>query len=158
MNVQIVAEIQECYFQEAKFETYQILESFELGLEQKQIPLPQIISTTSCDFPIELVHYEMKSEHLPPNARIEDMFDFNLDETTLTVKNQTDFSFLNQTAQIKVTVITSEDLRLSASITVEYVGNGTWFESENLDVPDITCSEADRDWSFTLPEIAYADE
>ena len=95
MNVQIVAEIQECYFQEAKFETYQILESFELGLEQKQIPLPQIISTTSCDFPIELVHYEMKSEYLPPNARIEDMFDFNLDETILTVKNQTDFSFLN---------------------------------------------------------------
>ena len=91
---------------------------------------------------------------LPPDTSVEELFDFDLETTTLIVKSQTSFSFLDEIAQVKVTLTTDADFTLSASITVNYVGNGPWFKdqeanlSESNTVPDITCSEQDKDWVF----------
>ena len=79
----------------------------------------------------------------------------NLDETKqiLTIEQQSDFFFLNKEAIATLKVTSEEELTFSITIVVDYTSNGPWFNtpsdsSEELKVPDITCSATDLSWKF----------
>ena len=160
MNVQILLTINECYFLDINFQTDAMIVDFDMNGNSQEINLPTIETNPVCDFDIELDQFELDASNIPLNITVTDLFEFNLRTTTLTIKTQSDAALVEQSISLTITITSSQTSQpFSITLQVNYYEDLLTSEGgDSVQVPDITCSESDLDWSFELPEFANIDE
>ena len=63
-----------------------------------------------CGYPINITDYELKQVSLPYNKTLSDLMNFDYGKQILTIKQQSDFSFLNKEAIATLKVTSEEEL------------------------------------------------
>ena len=65
MDVQIISDIEECFFSSAEFEQQLMSTTYLLGQEDTDVQLPEILATPNCGFDPEVKNFVIQSKTLP---------------------------------------------------------------------------------------------
>ena len=82
---------------------------------------------------------------------------FDKKKLSFTLRQQENLNLREKSVSLSVEALTEEGLKMPLELKVTYETDGPWF-AQSSPVPDITCSNQDLNWSFTLPAIGAADQ
>ena len=65
MDVQIISDIEECFFSSAEFEQQLMSTTYLLGQEDTEVELPEILATPKCGFDPAITNFVIQPRTLP---------------------------------------------------------------------------------------------
>ena len=163
LEVPIYVTIEGCDDDQAtQFSSDSIVEEVYLAQsENQEFKAPILESRVSCAGDIAASYYFVPLS-VPEGTTMSDFLEYEASNHTFIAKPLFDLSMLNKaiSGNLIGTPDDSEELFIS-QISVQYVTNGPEFEEltdgERKAIKPITCSQADADWSFNLPQVVASE-
>ena len=110
-----------------------------------------MLTSPECGFDPEITKFALSPISMPNGFTFDQLVSFDQARLAFKVQEQTDFTLIDEIAQVQVELETTEGLKIYAALIVSYQPNGPWLEDYTAQVPDITCSNEDKEWIFVFP-------
>ena len=129
-----------------------------LGADPIPISIPALIMPPECNsIEPEIHRYEIMSIEVPDGKVLSDFVEFNEETITLTVLKTVDLSILYEHVFMSLLAVEMEGRISNFTLNISYETDGPWID-EPMIAPNITCSQVDLSWSFTVPEAAETEQ
>ena len=122
-----------------------------------KIAMPKINVPNNCGLAPKVVEVKLIPSLVPDSYNFSDLIEFDPNTVTMKVLKTNDLNLLNEEVSAVLKVKIQEGIELNTKLIVLYSSNGPEFDRK-AEPKSITCSPKDKDWSFPIPKILFADQ